>query len=117
VHHIRIVLTGEDISGPTHICGELIDLIDVPQNLVCDRDITQVAYDEVIGSRSVELGIFQINTPYPITIPLEPANQVTANKSASACNENSLHLNLLFVRSVADSFARPGLWLSLAATT
>jgi len=49
VHDVGVILTGEEIAGPTHISGELINFVEVSINgLPTIRAISQICYDEIV---------------------------------------------------------------------
>ena len=52
VHDIGIVLSGKDVSGPAHVGGKLVDLIDPIHHIRYQPLIAQVSHDELIGWRS-----------------------------------------------------------------
>ena len=44
MHYVGVVFTGEDITGATHVCGELIDLIEA----AIDNGATKALVPQVV---------------------------------------------------------------------
>ena len=66
MHDVGIVLTSENISCASHICGQLVDFIESAiDNLSAHILIAQVADYKIICRGFRKLRIFEIDTPDP----------------------------------------------------
>jgi hypothetical protein len=89
VHHLGVVLSGKDVSGAAHVCGQLIYLVEFPvDHLAAKERISKVTKHEIISLYFPEFGKFQIDTTDPKPIAFQPVNDVAANKPAGAENES-----------------------------
>jgi hypothetical protein len=71
MHQIGIVLAGKDVTGASHIRGELINLIKAAvNNSAAEPGIPQIANDKIIGFALREFMKLQVDTPHPIPITL-----------------------------------------------
>src|SRR4030042_1093475 len=92
VHHIGIMLSGEDISGTAHICGKLIYLIkETVEHVLAHVLIAKIADNEFIGNSGAELGVFEIDSPYPVPLTLQSDHQVVADKPTGSANKRRFH--------------------------
>jgi hypothetical protein len=61
VHHVGVIVAGEDAAGTAHVGGELVDVVEaLVKDLAADRLVAQVADDELISRARGELMVFQI---------------------------------------------------------
>ena len=96
MHHVGVVLAGEDIAGAAHVGGELIDLIELAvDDGRADILLAQVADDEIVGFGLGEFRIFQIDAADPEAFTLQPLDQMAGDKTASAANQCLFHLPAL----------------------
>jgi hypothetical protein len=100
MHHLGIMLSGEDIPGATHVCRKLIDLFDVLYSPAGKTLIAQIAHDELVGWRLSILVAFQINPAYPKAFISEPRDKMATDKSTSACDKDAFHSPSSFIVSL-----------------
>src|SRR5690606_781430 len=92
VHHVRVVLAGENVAGAAHVGGQLIDLVEAAvDGLPADIPVAEVADDEIVGFRLGEARVLQIHTADPETLPAQPSHNVGADEAAGSQNKGSLH--------------------------
>ena len=92
MHDVGVVFAGKDKAGPAHIGGELIGLVKFPiDHLTAKVGVAQIADGKVVG---LALGIFmkfQIDAAHPEPIPLQPLDQMPADKAAGAADQCRFH--------------------------
>src|SRR5271163_4319052 len=94
MHQIGIMLAGKDVTGTAHIRGELINLIKAAvDDGAAESGIPQIADGEIIGFAFREFMKFQVDTPHPVSIALEPFYQVAADEAACAADQYTLRHN------------------------
>jgi len=88
VHHIGIVFAREDIAGPAHIGGKLINLVKPAVNdMVYEVLVAKVPDNEVIGVSLAKPRKFQVSTPHPKSFPLQTPNEVMTDEPARPADE------------------------------
>ena len=61
MHHVGVVLAGENVAGAAHIGGELIDFVKPPIDHLSDKvRITKITDHEIIGLGFAEARKFEI---------------------------------------------------------
>ena len=93
MHHIRVVFAGEDVAGPAHVGGKLVDFIEA---FIYDGAtqilVAQIADDEVI---CLSFGVFvelQIHAADPEALPLQSLDKMAADKTAGAAYQCLPHI-------------------------
>ena len=75
MHHIGVVLAGEDIAGPSHVGGELINFVKATiDDMFHEVLVAKVADDKVIGLGLAEAGKLEV-VPAPRSLPASNASQ------------------------------------------
>src|SRR5260370_37122844 len=94
MHQIGMVLAGEDVTGHSHIRGELINLSKAAvDDSGAESGIPQIADDKIIGFALREFMKLQVDTPHPVSIALQPFYQVAADEAACATDQCTLRHN------------------------
>ena len=94
MHHVGIVLAGEDVAGAAHVGGELIDFIEFPiDHRRADILLAQIADDEIIGLRLGEFRIFQVDAADPEAFAFQTLHHVAGDKAAGAANQCLSHVD------------------------
>jgi hypothetical protein len=88
VHDLRVVFAGEDMVGTTHIGGELIDLIDVPNDVGNQRLVTQIAVNELVGWRPGKLVQLQMDGPDPVSFLLQPFDGMSTDEATGTIDQH-----------------------------
>jgi hypothetical protein len=95
VHHVGIVLAGEDITSPAHIGCKLVDFIEgTIDHVPYEIWITQIADQKVIRLRLAKTWKLEISAPNPKSFPLEPTDQVVTDESAGPTDQRNLSHSL-----------------------
>src|SRR4051812_44501173 len=87
VHDGGVVLTGEDVAGPAHVRGELIDVVDAAHDLRYDGGIPEVRLDELVNGGCRELVLLHVDASDPMPFGPEPPNQVAADEPTGAIHK------------------------------
>jgi len=87
-----------DVTDSAHIGGQVVDLIDVLGRFQAVFPEAQVELPEIVGSGLLILRHFNINAANPVTIGLQPLDEMMANESTGTSYQNS-SLILHFVNS------------------
>ncbi len=94
MHHVRVVLAGEDVPGAAHVRGQLVDDLDSPDHIADQRRVAQVALNKFIGRRIGELMPLQVHRAHPESLGFEPLHQVATDKAAGPIHQYSFHVRL-----------------------
>ena len=87
MHHIGVMITGEDIPGTAHICRKLVDLVEGSINDGRNRGrVTEITLNEVIGNGRRVFVVPEIHTANPTSLSLQSVHEVTADKPPGAAN-------------------------------
>jgi hypothetical protein len=93
LHDVGIMFAGEDIAGPAHVGGKLVNLVEMAVIDGADHVLfAQVADHEFICRAGAEFGVLEINPANKEAFGLEPLGQVAANEPAGAKNQGCLHV-------------------------
>ena len=88
MHDLRIILSRECVSGPSHVGRELVDLIKLLIHQVANEvRIAQIANDEFVGFTLCKFVGLYVRAPDPEAFPLEPLNKVAPDKAASPADQ------------------------------
>ena len=108
IHHLRVIVSREDVSSTTHIGSVLIDLIKRFYKLLCyvcievaliprepddtfhQINISKVTKNELVSKSRRIFWTLDVYTTHPVSFALQTTNHVTANKSTSTTNKCSL---------------------------
>ena len=82
------MVTGNEAHA-THVSSQGVDLISTVCGLKTIFPSSKVKQQKLVGSREVELRIFHIHTPYPVSLTLEIGHQMMTNK-ATGSGDHSL---------------------------
>src|SRR5580704_5925015 len=96
VHQVRVMLTGEDVSGPAHVSGQLIDFIEATIDpMFYEIRITKVADDEIVSLSFAKAREFEIYASNPKAFTLESLDQVVTDEAPCPTHQcNLTHLCL-----------------------
>ena len=90
VHHVGVVLAGEDVTGAAHIGGQLIDLVEAAvDGFTAHGRVAQVADDEVIGHGFAEARILQVHAAHPKAFLFQSLNEVAPDEAARTADQCS----------------------------
>jgi hypothetical protein len=90
--NIRVI--GGDVANPAHISREVIDLVDALGRLLAVLPKPQVQQLKLVGRTGLEFRCLNIDAPDPKSVRFQAMNQVVADKSPGARDQNarfSLH--------------------------
>ena len=93
MHDRSIVFPGEDVTGPAHVCSELVDLVSTLDDTTRKSGIAKIAEAKVIRRTCGEFVVFDVSCPHPIAFGLETLHKVAANESAAAANKSCFHMS------------------------
>jgi hypothetical protein len=89
MHHVRIVLAGENIAGSSHVGSKLINFVKAAVNdMSYERLVPKVADDEIIGICLAEPRIFEVGATHPKALLLQAPHKVMANEAACSTDQN-----------------------------
>jgi hypothetical protein len=92
VHHVGVVLAGEDVPCPAHVGSQLVQLVEITvYRSLDDRWVAKISNDEVVRARFAEFRALQINTSHPEALSPQPGNQMTTDKAARSKNQCLSH--------------------------
>jgi len=91
MHYTSVMITGEEISGSSHVGCELIDIVNSFDSLCGDGIIPQIANQEVIGRGVGKFRVFEIYAANPKPFVSQSGDQMASNEPASTIYKNSLH--------------------------
>ena len=84
MHYVGVVFTGEDITGATHVCRKLIDLVEAAiDNGATKTLVPQVADHEIVGFGLRKFVKFQVYAANPKSVFLQPVDKMAANETTS----------------------------------
>ncbi len=87
MHHVGVVLSGEDVAGAAHVGGELVNLVETTiDNLFAECSVAQITADKVVGFRLGMLMKFDVDAADPKSFSPQPLDEMAANESASTAN-------------------------------
>jgi len=106
MHHVRVMLGGEDIPRTPHVGGKLIDLVEPSvEHGTAYRGVAQVADDELVSCRFRELGMLDVHTPNEQPFRSQSPRQVASDEPACTAHQSSFHR--LFSAAGARTRMRP----------
>jgi hypothetical protein len=74
----------EDISRATHICSELVNIVNPVHRCRSHEGISQVSDQEFVRRTPREFGMLQIRSANPESFIAQAANEMAADKSAGS---------------------------------
>ncbi len=92
MHHLGIVLAGEDIAGAAHVGGKLINFFNSLDGLARHAGIAKVGENEFVGRRRRIFVWLQIDCPNPVAFLAQSAYEVAANKPARPVDQNPFQI-------------------------
>src|ERR1700722_19346814 len=85
------MLPSEDVSGPSHVGGQLVDFIKPSiDHLAADHGIAQVAKDKIIRIDFPVFGKFHIHSSDPKSFTFQSMHEMAADETSGAKHEGSL---------------------------
>ena len=92
MHHVGVVLTGEDIAGATHVGRELIDLVEAAIDDGATKTLVpQVADHEIVGFGLREFVKFQVDAANPKPVTLQPLDKMAADETTGPADQGTFH--------------------------
>src|SRR5262245_54859108 len=102
MHHIGVVFSGEDIAGPSHVSGELINFIKAPiDRMFYEILVAEIADDKIIRLRLAEAWEFEVGASHPETFALQAAHEMMTDEAAGPADEGYLFWVRVFQHVVA----------------
>ncbi len=96
VHHRGVMRSGENVPRPAHVRRQLIYAVKgLIEHCQPDRMIAEIGDHKIVRIRGAEFRILHINAAHPKAFPLQIANQVMADETASAAHECRFHIKIL----------------------
>jgi hypothetical protein len=83
MHHFRIVLAGKNVSGASHVRSQLVNFVVPPvDHLATNQRISKISDQKIVGLHLAIFRRFQVHTPDPKSLSLQPVHQVAADEAA-----------------------------------
>src|SRR5256885_12635550 len=92
VHHVGVVLAGEDIARAAHVGRQLVHLIEVAiDDLAAKALLAQVAQHEFVRGGGRKFRQLQVYATDKVAFAFQPAREMRADEPAGAKYESSTH--------------------------
>ena len=92
VHHVGIIVAGEDIACAAHVGSQLVDLVKLAvDHFTHEQLVAQITHHEIVCLGVREFVHLEVNAAHPIAFALEAADKVPPDESACAADQNRFH--------------------------
>src|SRR6476619_6301087 len=86
------MLAGEDVAGPAHVGGALVDLVEPAiDDIATIGRLAQIRDNEVVGLGFSVFRKLQIHAAHPKALTLQALHEVRSNKPSRTANQSALH--------------------------
>ena len=91
VHHVGVVLTGENVTGAAHVGRQLVNFVKPPIDHISHKiRITKIADHEIIGLGFAKARKFKVRATNPESLALEPLDQMMTDEPTGAADQREL---------------------------
>ena len=105
MHHVGVVLAGEDIAGPSHVGGELINFVKAPIDHVFHKVlVAKIADDKIIRLGLAEARELEVGAAHPEAFSLQTPHEMMTDEAAGPAHEGN-HSRRVFRHVISPKFA------------